>query len=453
MLNSANAITFGGAGNDYGLWIIRTSDNGIAVLGQTENQSADIFLVKFDSAMNVEWTKSYGDNGAFETPNSLSQTFDGGYLIAGSNLNTNQATLLRLNQTGDSLWSNSYGTNPNALYLAGYCEQFTNDQVTIGITEALFTGGTITFLCRTDTSGNITDTLTSINGNATVLPVSNGYLLTSTVSFLTPAAINLSRLDSVTGHSFTKVFYDNNLNLDINGMWSANSGNVFLTSGWTNLYTLNPVLTEFYLLQTDADGDSIWSKHWGTADNNQLYHIIGAGTNYYSAGISDSASIHSGLLFKFDSAGNIVWEKNLGPSLHANALVNYSSGYLIAAGDSTSSTNGNIDIWVMMADSLGNIIYNTNTSISNTPVAGNEIQLFPSPANEFVQLNFKGFKANKNYRCSIISNEGKLIRQFQINESSTNIDLMNFKRGAYFVRISDEQGKIIAVKKLLVNSK
>jgi hypothetical protein len=76
----------GGKNDDYGNSIVQTADGGYAVSGLTssfnDTINSDAYLVKLDAGGNVKWTKTYGGNENDES-NSLVQTFDWGYALAG----------------------------------------------------------------------------------------------------------------------------------------------------------------------------------------------------------------------------------------------------------------------------------------------------------------------------------------------------------------------------------
>jgi predicted secreted protein len=78
--------THGGTRDDYTLSMVRTDDGGYAQAGYTYSYGAgakpDFWLVKTDSAGNMQWTKTHGgtdDDRAY----SVVQTTDGGYALAG----------------------------------------------------------------------------------------------------------------------------------------------------------------------------------------------------------------------------------------------------------------------------------------------------------------------------------------------------------------------------------
>lgn len=70
---------------NVGLSIFLTSDSGYIIAGYTSRivaGTADVYLIKTDSIGNVLWSKSFGSSN-YEQNNSIRQTIDGGYILAG----------------------------------------------------------------------------------------------------------------------------------------------------------------------------------------------------------------------------------------------------------------------------------------------------------------------------------------------------------------------------------
>ena len=75
----------GGKNDDEGNSLIQTSDGSYAIAGTTKSFGAgedDVYVVNLDANGNLQWTKTIGGPKR-EWGFSLTQTSDGGYAIAG----------------------------------------------------------------------------------------------------------------------------------------------------------------------------------------------------------------------------------------------------------------------------------------------------------------------------------------------------------------------------------
>ncbi len=114
--------TYGGAGWDRAASIRQTTDNGYVAAGSIYSHSPgslgyyDLWVLKLDSGGNVTWQKSYGGDGD-EGANSIEQTADGGYIVAGA---TSLASSGGIGATGDRFWVLKLDSNGNALWQNTY---------------------------------------------------------------------------------------------------------------------------------------------------------------------------------------------------------------------------------------------------------------------------------------------------------------------------------------------
>jgi len=89
----------------------RTSDQGFILFGWNAmgDRRWDFFVVKTDSAGNLEWSKTYGREDSEEDCFTACQTSDGGYIFAGGarfpDTYFADGWIVRTNAEGDSLWS------------------------------------------------------------------------------------------------------------------------------------------------------------------------------------------------------------------------------------------------------------------------------------------------------------------------------------------------------------
>ncbi len=119
--------SYGGSESDHGIDVIRTSDQGYAVLANSSstngdvsnnNGETDIWLIKLTAAGEIEWQKNFGGS-AVDSGVRLHQLSDGGYIIGANTLsNDGDVTgqhgnrdnwLIRLDQTGELIWEQAFG--------------------------------------------------------------------------------------------------------------------------------------------------------------------------------------------------------------------------------------------------------------------------------------------------------------------------------------------------------
>ena len=131
-LDSSGTIVWqkclGGTEDDFGREVIQTRDSGFLVTGYTTSSDGDvvgfhgaedIWSVKLDQNGVLQWSKVFGSIGSYDEGISISQSSDGGYLIAGSsNSNphssfSNDVWVIKINNSGQFLWQKFYGGSSN----------------------------------------------------------------------------------------------------------------------------------------------------------------------------------------------------------------------------------------------------------------------------------------------------------------------------------------------------
>ncbi|GEM_PF-1869571 len=131
----------------------------------------------------------------------------------------------------------------------------------------------------------------------------------------------------------------------------------YLIAGYTRSFGVGGA--DVYLIKTDSLGDTIWTKTYGGINDDfgrsvkETFdggYIIGGYT--YSFGVPGSDVY----LLKTDSLGNVLWTKTFGGDSIDKAYsidVTFDKGYIIA-GYTNSFGSGNLDVYVIKTDSLGN---------------------------------------------------------------------------------------------------
>jgi hypothetical protein len=106
--------TYGGIDYDAGRAVQQTTDGGYIIAGRTSSSgagSADVYLIKTNADGDTLWTRTYGgadgDDGY-----SVQQISDSGYIIAGITYSFGfwpDVYLIKTDSLGDTLWTKTYG--------------------------------------------------------------------------------------------------------------------------------------------------------------------------------------------------------------------------------------------------------------------------------------------------------------------------------------------------------
>jgi uncharacterized delta-60 repeat protein len=114
------------------------------------------------------------------------------------------------------------------------------------------------------------------------------------------------------------------------------------------------------LLKFDANGTLVWERAWGGAASDQGLAVATASDgSVYIAGTATSFGPSSSGLFvvKFDSAGNLVWQR-ISDGAEGNAVAVAPDGSVYAAGTTPRPNQiGNFDIVVMKITAAGTLVW------------------------------------------------------------------------------------------------
>ncbi len=271
--------TYGGKESDWAYWVCKTSDGGYAATGIGDWKGSELprklFLVRTDSAGDTLWTKKYGgDKDDYGT--CVAETPDGGFIITGythsfTQYDDTDMWFLKTDSLGDTLWTRTFGgeniDGGNHMIVAqdgGY--------VIAGIYD-------------------LTGSMVPMSGDLWLLKIDSA------------GNLEWEKTYGITGGGFVESAYSVEQ--------TADGG--YIVSG--SRVTLGPTGTDLWLLKTDSQGDTLWTRSfgWAAAEYGRCVHQTADG-GYIVCGhtnsFGESASDNDVLLIKTDSLGLLNIEES-----------------------------------------------------------------------------------------------------------------------------------------------
>lgn len=418
--------SLGGSGEDTAHSLQQTADGGYIIAGSSVSNNGDVtgnrgnedyWVVKLNTMGDIQWQKSLGGTGS-DRANSIQQTEDGGYIVAGgSSSNNGDVTgnhggldywIVKLNTTGDIQWQKSLGgsdfdtalsiqqTNDNSYIVAGITNS-NNGDVTEnkGIRDywivKLSTEGDLAW--QRSFGGSDDDRAHSIQQTS-----DGGYII---------AGLSISSDGDITG----------------------NQGN-----------------GDCWIVKLNEAGNMEWQKSLGGSSTDIAYSIQQTPDNgYIISGFStsndgDVTENQGGLdcwIAKLNSMGTIQWQKSLGGSddeLFSSIQQTSDGGYI--AGGRSNSTDGDVsgnhgaaDYWII--------------KLNPDPLSLNEfalqIMLYPNPVSTVLTI-----AANEPVKSVAVFNSlGKEVMASSHFETVIKLDVSGLLPSMYFVVVTTEKSREI----------
>lgn len=137
----------------------------------------------------------------------------------------------------------------------------------------------------------------------------------------------------------------------------------YIAAGW--IYSNGAWQSDMWILKLDATGNVDWQKTYGGSgydSANSIQQTSDGG--YIVAGYANSFGAGGGdaWVLKLDANGAVVWQKAYGGlnSDWAVSIQQTNDGGYIVAGGTNSFGAGQSDIWILKLDTAGNVVWAKN---------------------------------------------------------------------------------------------
>lgn len=430
------AKSFSASANSYdnAYSIVQTTDEGYAVAGYTRNSDSDrsdAWVIKLNANGNQSWSKTFNGTGnSIDDPNSIVQTMDGGYAVAGytgNNSGNVDARVIKLDANGNQSWAKTFNGTANLKDQANSIVQTTDGGYAIAGNTTNSSGTSDIWLLKLNGVGNLSSNkIIMQNANA------NSFLKNCLFSNSTKSAIFLENSSPViTNCTFSK----NN---------SDKGGAIYATGIST------PKITNSIIWGNNSNiGKQIYLDGV-TAKPEFRYNLIEGG--YTAIGLGNGATLGE------------VWENNLSTDPFFTNAINFqvaASSPAVNAGTPDITylnlpafdlwgynrvTNGRIDIGCFEfdpADINNNLINDWNLS-----------QNYPNPFNPQTTINYTikdGFSGL--VKLKIYNAKGEVVQTITNNVAKAGhysqvFNGSNFSSGIYYYGI--EAGDFKQMKKMVM---
>jgi len=423
--------SLGGSGSDQAKSVRQTSDGGYIVAGETQSNDGDVtgnhgnsdyWIVKLDATGNLQWQKTFGGSND-EIAQSIRQTTDGGYIVAGWSSSNNgdiasgnhgarDYWILKLDTTGNLQWEKTYGGG---------------DWDMANSIELTSDGGYI-----------IGGPSRSLNADVTGNHGSSDYWIVKINSTGT-----LQWQKSLGGSGIDDAF---SVKQTTDGGYIAIGASISNDGDVTG----NHGNYDYWLVKLNATGNLQWQQSYGgtlydhgrdvfqTSEGG--YIITGYSFPLNMEGVT-SIGANDYLVIKTNALGVIEWQKTFGglQDDYATSVKQTPDGGYILCGYSSAINNSssNYDYWIIKL--AGNQL-NTNENIIK-----NNISIYPNPAKNHVTIDHLPKEATIN----IHDMSGRKIFTKKYPETKVSIDTSEFTNGTFIIQVDGHKENIWSEKLII----
>ncbi len=299
--------TFGGRESDWVNSIWQTKDTGYVFVGVIESSilnmnvidyESNALLIKTDASGGQQWKKEFQEEKV-ETANSVLQTKDEGYVLAGkyrTGKDTFDALIIKIDSNGSQLWSHIFADDEEADSIQ---QTLDGGFIVAGMNKEFSTNA---FLIKTDASGN---------------------------------------------QRWRKTFGGKKED-SVNSVHQTPDG--YILAGSTRSYGNGSA--DAWLIKTDTNGKELWSRTFGGAGDDgadSVWQTRDGGYVLAGGTAPDGAIKPDAWIIKTDANGSEQWSKTFGgtESDFASSVQQTSDGGYILSGVTRSYGNGSADAWLI----------------------------------------------------------------------------------------------------------
>ena len=391
---------FGGADDEFGHFAEQTNDGGYILTGWTKSFGAglnDIWVIKTNSNGDTLWTKTFGGSQD-DNSSCVHQTSDGGYIVFGETVSFGptywKAWLIKTDQFGDTSWTSLIGENRHYFIQSGM-ELLGGNLIFVGYSKASGAGQEDIWIVKTNESGDTIWTKTfggPGNDLSSTIQQTNdgGYIIAASTNSLGAGNYDawLIRTDADGDTIWTRTY--GGTDTDHASDVKQTDDNGFIIAGSTRSFGHVNNYNDAWIIKTNSNGDTLWTKTFGgdLHDGALSVQQTSDGGFLIVGSLGIDLSNRDIWLIKTNESGDSLWTKTFGGAnwdIGRSTEPTSDGGYIIC-GDFYQSGTSNYDIWLLKTDPVPNDVQPLEQG--NIPNNYTLKQNYPNPFNPATTIEF-----------------------------------------------------------------
>ena len=480
--------TYGGSYFDQAYSIEQTTDGGYIVAGSTASTDGNVFgnhggydfwVLKLSTVGTIQWKKVLGGSNN-ERAQSIHQTSDGGYIVAGSTMSNNfdvsgnhgdfDAWIVKLSSSGALEWQRALGgsaeddafsfqqTDDGGYIIAGSSSSIDGD-------VSSNQGDQDFWIIKLNNTGMI-EWQKSLGGSNQDIAYSikqtsdGGYIVAGQTASYDG---DISWMNGNFDYWVVKLTNEGDLewektlggvNGDIASEIQQTRDGGYIVVGFSGSYNSGDVtghhgMLDYWVVKLYGNGEIQWQKALGGSDTewgrgivekNDGGYVVFGGTDSIDGDVLDNDGGADSWLVGLSETGEITWQKSIGGTKaeHGFAINNTSdNGFILAGyawsndGDLTGQTiQGYNDFWIVKL---------SPETISSTQSPQSSLSIFPNPAQTTTTLQIPAPEST--LHVSINDLLGRTLSQRTITNGG-QIDIAALPTGLYLLSATTEAGQV-----------
>jgi hypothetical protein len=433
--------------SDESFCVVQTGDGGYAMSGATwtsDDTGYDMTIMKVDETGNHLWTKTYGAGSwNMEIAYGLTETTDGGFMICGGTDgftgNDDDIWIIRLDENGDSIWSNTFGGS--SLEYAHAVIQ-TNDDgfLIVGSTSSFGQGSDDVYLVKTDENGveQWSKTYGTPSGDVAYSvqqTTDDGFIVAGSTNGYMDAYIIKT---DVNGDSlWTRTFGGGPTDEFFSVKQTTDGG--YITAGAT--MSTGAGNYDLWLMKLGANGEMTWDKTFGGEERDKGWSVVQSDDGgYLIVGSTESyaqAEEDEGVyIVKTNASGDTLWTRSYGSPLNDGAhcaIQTDDGGYAVTG--YTYVTGEQYNFYLIKTHGNGTV--GTDDRFNHQKTLG--LNIYPNPLKTSATIEFPN-PENKAYNLTLTNISGKTLRTINhITDNKVKIEKENLPSGIYFIELRGDK--------------